>query len=114
MSEDKQEPKAKPSKARGKRPARAKQPMFGKASKNKSSAKKPTRPKTPSQSPAVKPSSDKWQARCLRSLQALRETRRRLREAELEAHALREELLAAGELIDDLTSEIEKLSSSSS
>lgn len=49
-------------------------------------------------------------ARERRAMRALRETRERMVKAEEEAAALREELLAAGEMIDDLAAEVGRLS----
>lgn len=46
--------------------------------------------------------------RCRRALSALQETRQRLREAMQQNIALKEELLAAGEMIDDLAAELDK------
>jgi hypothetical protein len=46
--------------------------------------------------------------RCRRFLAALRETHKRLAQAEREGTALQEELLAAGEIIDNLAKELEK------
>lgn len=47
-------------------------------------------------------------SRCRRALAALQETRQRLREAMQQNSALKEELLAAGEMIDDLAAELDK------
>lgn len=49
--------------------------------------------------------------RCRRFLRAFREMRERLVASEQENVALREELLAAGEMVDDLARELEKLQS---
>ena len=46
--------------------------------------------------------------RCRRALLALQETRKGLREAMQQNLALKEELLAAGEMIDDLAAELDK------
>jgi hypothetical protein len=46
--------------------------------------------------------------RCQRALSALRDTRKRLREALQQNLALKEELLAAGEMMDDLAAELDK------
>jgi hypothetical protein len=46
--------------------------------------------------------------RCQRSLRVLRETRKRLREALQQNLALKGELLAAGEMMDDLAAELDK------
>lgn len=48
-------------------------------------------------------------ARCRRFLIALREARAVLRRLEQQNGALQEELLAAGEMIEDLASELEAL-----
>lgn len=47
-------------------------------------------------------------AACVRLRAALRETRQRLRQLEAENHALREELLSAGEMIETLARDLEK------
>ena len=55
-------------------------------------------------------SKDDNRARYRRAMLALRDTRLALQSALEENHALKAELSAAGELIDDLTGEIERLS----
>lgn len=50
-------------------------------------------------------------AACARLRAALREEKRRVRQLEAENHALREELLSAGEMIETLARDLEKGSS---
>jgi hypothetical protein len=72
-------------------------------------APKETPKPAPKETPKPAPSgSGEDAARCARLRAALREARRRVRRLEAENQALREELLSAGEMIEQLALEIEK------